>query len=126
MRRVFQAGILPTGILSAAMVSMLALLSPDRAMAAGFTPEQRAEIVEIVREALKQDPSILRDAIAAVQADEAAREQAVTKAALASTKDMLVDPADPVGGNPWGRWREVTPYPDPCVRHISVGDSACW
>ncbi len=112
MRRVFQAGILstgisstgilPTGILSAAMVSMLALLSPDRALAAGFTADQRAEIVEIVREALKQDPSILRDAIAAVQADEAAREQAVTKAALASTKDMLVDPADPVGGNPRG------------------------
>ena len=40
------------------------------ARAAEFTPAQRAEIVAIVRDALKQDPSILRDAVIALQADE--------------------------------------------------------
>ncbi len=35
-----------------------------------FTAAQRAEIVKIMRDALKQDPSILRDAVVALQADE--------------------------------------------------------
>src|SRR5689334_9362639 len=63
-----------------------------------FTPAQRAEIVQILRDALKQDPSILRDAVTAMQADEGDRQ----KAALVAAKDKLVDPADPVGGNPKG------------------------
>ena len=63
-----------------------------------FTPAQRAEIVQILRDALKQDPSILRDAVSAMQADEGEHQ----RAALASAKDRLIDPADPVGGNPNG------------------------
>ncbi|MGH7044268.1 MAG: DsbA family protein [Acetobacteraceae bacterium] len=61
------------------------------ARADAFTPAQRAEIVRIVRQALRQDPTILEDAIAAVQAD-AAKRQAAT----------MVQPGDPVAGNPKG------------------------
>ena len=63
-----------------------------------FTPAQRAEIVQILRDALKQDPSILRDAVNALQTDDGEHQ----KMALAAAKDMLIDPADPVGGNPKG------------------------
>lgn len=88
------------------MIRFLRLLMPCLAacllsLAAGaaeFTPAQRAEIVQILRDALKQDPSILRDAVGAMQADESDHQ----RAALAAAKDTLVDPADPVGGNPNG------------------------
>ncbi len=74
--------------------------SPARAD--GFTPEQRAEIITIIRDALKQDPSILRDAVNAMQADESAKTQATTRAAIAKMQDQLVTAADPVAGNPHG------------------------
>jgi protein-disulfide isomerase len=63
-----------------------------------FSPSQRAEIVRILRDALKQDPTILRDAITAMQT----RASDDQRAALTAAKDSLVDPADPVGGNPQG------------------------
>lgn len=81
---------------------LLALaLAPSRGQAA-FTAEQRAEIVAIVRDALKQDPSILRDAVTALQNDESAREKASTHDALLAARDKLVGTADPVAGNPKG------------------------
>ena len=46
-----------------------ALLFPLAASAQSFTPTQRDEIVRIVREALKSDPAILRDALSSLQAD---------------------------------------------------------
>jgi protein-disulfide isomerase len=67
-----------------------------------FTPAQRAEIIAIVRQALKQDPSILRDAVAALQAEDSAHAAAESQAALAAHRDMLVTPADPIAGNPHG------------------------
>ena len=66
--------------------------------ASEFTAAQRAEIVQILRDALKQDPSILREAVDALQADDGKNQ----RAALAAAKDSLVDPADPVNGNPNG------------------------
>ena len=69
---------------------------------AQFTPAQRAEIVAIMRDALKHDPSILRDAVAALQADDTEHQQAESQAALATNRDALVTPADPVAGNPHG------------------------
>ena len=45
---------------------------PRGAAADQFTPAQRAEIVAIMRDALKHDPSILRDAVAALQAEDSA------------------------------------------------------
>ncbi len=67
------------------------------AAAAEFTPAQRAEIVAVVRDALKKDPSILRDAVVALQADETERSQAASRAAIA--QNQLVTPADPSVGN---------------------------
>ncbi len=72
------------------------------APAAEFTPAQRAEIVAIVRDALKQDPSILRDAAIALQADESERASEATRAAIAQSRNQLVTPADPVAGDPHG------------------------
>jgi protein-disulfide isomerase len=78
-----------------------AAASPAWAEAA-FTAAQRDEIVQILRQALKQDPSILRDAVAAMQADTEAREQQRAMAAIAARRGALVAAADPVAGNPAG------------------------
>ncbi len=67
-----------------------------------FTPEQRADIVRIVRDALKQDPTILRDAVMALQADDATKQAATTRAAIAADHAALINAADPSVGNPKG------------------------
>lgn len=85
MKRVLQLGTV--------LVVLVGTLAPVAASADGFTPAQRAEIVQIVRQALKQDPSILHDALAAMQADE-------TRAAITAVRDKLVTPADAFVGNP--------------------------
>ncbi|HET6308467.1 MAG TPA: DsbA family protein [Rhodopila sp.] len=72
------------------------------APAAEFTPAQRTEIVAIMRDALKQDPSILRDAVVALQADDEERSQAASRAAIAQAQGQLALPSDPVAGNPQG------------------------
>ncbi len=94
------------------------------AEAAGFTPAQRAEIVEILRGAMKSDPSILRDAIGAMEADEAVRREASARAAISGAGDALTRAAgDPTAGNPEGRVTIVEfydvrcPY---CRRMLSV------
>jgi protein-disulfide isomerase len=89
-------------VLSAPIVVSPIFLAPRSARAAEFTPAQRAEIVGIVREAMKQDPSILRDAVVALQADEGERTQAATRAAIAHNQGRLITPADPVAGDPQG------------------------
>ena len=70
------------------------------AQAESFTAAQRAEIVTIVREALKQDPSILQDAITSLQAYEAEKTSEASRAAIG--KAQLVNPADPVAGDAKG------------------------
>ena len=87
-----------TRILRLAAFCIAAFLPLVPAQADEFTPAQRAEIVQILRDALKQDPSILRDAVTAMQADAGNR----ARAAIAAARTTLVDPADPVGGNPNG------------------------
>src|ERR1700722_16728461 len=86
----------------AAALLLIVPLTAGSSVAAEFTPAQRAEIVQILRDALKQDPSILRDAVTAMQADDGDRQQVAPRAALAAAKDTLIDAADPVGGNPRG------------------------
>jgi protein-disulfide isomerase len=96
MNRILRLGVLCISV---------CLLAPARAAptsAEEFSPAQRDEIVRIVRDALKQDPSILRDAVTAMQADEGDRQLASSRAAIAAAKDTLVDPSDPVAGNPKG------------------------
>jgi len=67
-----------------------------------FTPAQRAEIITIIRDALKHDPSILRDAILALRQDETDRQEAEQRAALANVGAAIVGAEDPVAGNPSG------------------------
>jgi protein-disulfide isomerase len=69
----------------------------------GFTPAQRQEIVEIVREALRTDPGILREAIAALQEAEEREKEAQALGAISELGPALTrNPADPVAGNPKG------------------------
>lgn len=73
------------------------------AAAQPFAPAQRAEIERIIREALVRDPAILRDALAALEADEARRQADGARAALAQHAQALTaNPDDPVIGNPRG------------------------
>lgn len=89
-------------LLAAALLPWPGAARADSAPPA-FTAAQRAEIVAIVRDALKTDPSILRDAVMALQNDEQASKQAATQAALARLGPALVHTkGDPVGGNPDG------------------------
>jgi hypothetical protein len=83
-------------------ILLLAALGALPARAADFTPQQRAEIVDIVRDAMRQDPSILRDAVTALQADETARSTDAARSAIARSRDALVTSADPVAGDPTG------------------------
>ena len=78
----------------------LLTLAARPAAADSFTPSQRDEIVRIVRDALKSDPSILREALTGLQADEAHRQDTATSDVLGTLGGKLVDPADPVAGNP--------------------------
>jgi protein-disulfide isomerase len=75
---------------------------PPHVWADEFTGAQRAEIVAIVRDALKRDPSILRDAVVALQADDGEHEKSVSRAAVSAARDVLITPNDPVAGNPHG------------------------
>ena len=102
-----------SAILSLALSSLHA---PARAQApAPFTPAQQAQIVQIVRQAMKADPSILRDAVGTLQADEQAREAADTKARLASNQKALTATfGDPVAGNPNGDITLVEFYDPRC------------
>ena len=80
---------------------------PDpQARSASFTPEQRAEIVRVVREALTSDPGILRDAVAALRADESRKQDEEARGAIDKARPALFNaPDDPVAGNTRG---EVT------------------
>lgn len=75
---------------------------PQSTWAGEFNSAQRAEIVAIMRDALKRDPSILRDAVASLEADNAEREKTASQNAILAAKDDLITPADPVAGNPHG------------------------
>jgi protein-disulfide isomerase len=80
---------------------MFALGGPT--VAQGFTAEQRAEIVTILREALRNDPAILRDALAGLEeADQRERTEARRAAITAAGDALFRDAADPVKGNPRG------------------------
>jgi protein-disulfide isomerase len=94
---------------------LIAAVAPALAQTSSFTPAQRQEIVKIVREALKSDPSILRDAVESLQADDSARDAADTKARLIDRqKALTANAADPVAGNPSGDVTVVEFYDPRC------------
>ena len=78
-----------------------------------FTPAQRAEIVSIVREALKSDPSILSDAVSSLQAH-AAEQKAASALDVVRRNPTLFGKSstDVVVGNPHGTL-EVVEFYDP-------------
>ncbi len=89
----------------AVAISLTSLLAPlpARAQAAQFTPAQRDEIVSIIRDAMKRDPSILRDAVIALQADDSHTEAASQAGLISHLEPQLVHKdGDPVAGNPIG------------------------
>ncbi len=84
-----------------ALLPALLLASLTGAAAAqNFTPAQRQEIVGILRDALRTDPGLLRDALKALEADDARQQDRVTRDVLALLAGKIVDPGDPVAGNP--------------------------
>ena len=55
-----------------------------------------------MREALKQDPTILRDALEAMKDDDTHHEADASRAAILAHRNSMVTPDDPVAGNPKG------------------------
>ncbi len=93
--------------LPAALAAALAAApaaGPGPALAqGGFTEAQRAEIVGILRDALRSDPSILREALEKLEAAEQRDREGAARAAFAVHAEALFrDPADPSKGNPQG------------------------
>ncbi|HEY0202654.1 MAG TPA: DsbA family protein [Acetobacteraceae bacterium] len=105
--------LLPALLLAASIAGPLAgpVLAAD---APALTPAQRAEVVAVLRDTLRTDPSILRDALAALQADEDRRHDTAQTDVLQLLAGKLVDPADPVAGNPEGAVTLVEFYDTRC------------
>lgn len=98
-----------------ALAALLFAAPLARAQDAAFTPAQRTEIVKILRQALHDDPSILRDAVTVLQADDEKRDAADARAALVANRATLThDPADAVAGNPQGDVTLVEFYDPRC------------
>lgn len=96
-------------MLLTALTMMLAWALPHPAIAqvpapaASFSAQQRDEIIEIIRQALRTDPSLLRDAITALQQDEGRRQETAGRGAISESAQALTrTPGDPVAGNPNG------------------------
>lgn len=89
--------------LLALLLGLLLFAAPALAQSSAFTPAQRAEIVDILREALRQDPSILREALMGLEEAEQRDRAAARRAAIGQHADALFrDAADPVRGNARG------------------------
>ena len=77
------------------LLSAFAATFAGPALAQGFSEAQRAEILSILRDALRRDPSLLRDGLGALQAAE-------DQERFSAQSDAIRNPADPVRGNPRG------------------------
>lgn len=89
--------------LAAMTLSAALAATPAPAPAQGLSEVQRAEVLEILRRALREDPSILRDAIATLQeAEERERADAGRVAIQRAADQLFRDAADPVRGNARG------------------------
>jgi protein-disulfide isomerase len=83
------------------ILAILLLATP--VVAQPFSPAQREEVVRILREALVRDPSILRDALSALDAaDQRAQADAARGSITAHEAALTRNAADPVIGNPRG------------------------
>lgn len=107
------------------------LLSSSLACAAShqneFSPAQRQEVVQILRQALKDDPSILGDAIVSLKSKAQEQQRSETAHQLNDQKDALEHaPTYAVRGNPHGDVT-IVEFFDPrcgyCKRAIPIIDS---
>lgn len=99
------------------LLALVPLLGPGLsppARAEGLSAAQRAEVVKLLRETLVRDPSILRDALEALQSDEVRQRAQARRSALTALGAKLVDGADPVLGNPQGDVTIVEFYDTRC------------
>jgi protein-disulfide isomerase len=99
------------------IAAVLAALFPLAAFAAdpAFTPAQRDEIISIVRNALKADPSILREAVVSLQSDDDAKANAEAQAAITTHhKDLVARFGDAETGNANGDVTVVEFYDPRC------------
>ncbi|WP_428393623.1 DsbA family protein [Lichenicoccus sp.] len=105
------------GRLTALAAFSMATLALDagRAHADGFTPSQRQEIIAIVRQALKADPSILSDAIISLRAHEEQAQASDSAAAIQRNQAALTGAAgDEIAGDANGRVTLVEFYDPRC------------
>ena len=93
-----------THILPAAALAVALATAPGgSALAGSFTEAQRAEILGVLRDALRSDPSILREALEGLEAAERRDREGQGRTAIAAHAEALFrDPADPAIGNPLG------------------------
>ncbi|MGS0647504.1 DsbA family protein [Komagataeibacter melomenusus] len=108
--------LLPTLLATGAMMAATAGAGRAADAQASFTPAQRQEIVEIMRNALKTDPTILSDAIAALRSSASAAQQNAARSALESHRGDLTTPtaSDGVLGNAKGQTTVVEFYDPRC------------
>jgi protein-disulfide isomerase len=111
MKRLILATLLLTSLAAGAAWAQPAASRP----ASAFNPAQRAEIVQILRESLRSDPTILRDAVAALQQDEARQQDAAAQTAITGARPALTEnAADPSAGDPSGDVTVVEFYDTRC------------
>jgi protein-disulfide isomerase len=113
-RSVFGFCALAAAIVCAAP-SSFAQQTASMPMVSALSAAQRVEVIALIRQELVQDPSILRDAIAALQAQDQASQANVQGNAIEAQRTALTgNPADPEIGNPQARVSVVEFYDTRC------------
>lgn len=101
--------------IAVAFILLTAWTTPP-AVAEALTPEQRNEVVGLLRDTLKSDPTILREAIAALQEDNLRLQAEAARTAIARLgPELTQNPADYVAGNPKGSVTVVEFYDVRCA-----------
>jgi protein-disulfide isomerase len=86
------------------VILALGALLPGAAFAQGLSEAQRAEVLDLLRRALREDPSILREGLMGLErAEQEARREAQVRAITTHGAQLFRDSADAVKGNPQGR-----------------------
>ncbi len=97
-----------------AILFVVAALAASPATAQALNEAQRQEVVTLLRQSLKADPSILRDALKSLEVDDQRQQDAAARNMIAMLGPKLVDAADPVAGNPIGDVTVVNFYDTRC------------
>jgi protein-disulfide isomerase len=113
-RPLLAVSVLAAGLMASASPGF-AQQSTSMPAGSGLSPAQRAEVIALIRQELVQDPSILRAAIASLQAqDQASQAQAQGNAIAAARMALVGNAGDPEIGNPHGRVSVVEFYDTRC------------